>query len=199
MVYVFFCMNGELGPLRDYPSPTTREGWVPIARHLAVDISHLAKTLADYPGAVVVIGNGWPLYYDLKCIREVCGELGTRIVNAVNTFGGAREEAVLDFMENRTESFVILASSEFEFSDLTASRRVNINPEVGFDEAARRALAKQLHEFGELATCPLSDDEALRATVGAYALRRARRFISPMRARDDMQFQLRLRSLAGQN
>jgi hypothetical protein len=100
-------------------------------------------------------------------------------------------------MENRTESFVILASSEFEFSDLTSSRRVNINSEVGFDEAARRALAKQLREFGELATRPLSYDEMLRATVGTYALRRARRFISPMRARNDMQFQRRLRSLVG--
>jgi hypothetical protein len=199
VIYVFFCMSGELGPLRDYPSPTTREGWVPTARQLAVDISHLADALADYPGAVVVVGNGWPLYYDLKCIREVCGELGTRIVNALNTFGGTREQAVLDFMENRIESFVILASSEFEFSDLTSSRRVNTNPEVGLDEASRRALVKELHEFGEHATRPLSDDDMLRATVGTYALRRARRFISPMRARDDTQFQRRLRSLVGEN
>lgn len=199
MVYVFFCVSGALGPLRDYPSPTTREGWVPAARHLAVDISHLAETLVDYPGAVVVVGNGWPLYYDLKCIREVCGELGTRVVNALNTFGGTREQAVLDFMENRIESFVILASSEFEFSDITASQCVNINSEVGFDEAARRVLAKRLREFGEHATRPLSDDDMLRATVGTYALRRARRFISPMRARDDVQFQRRLRSLVGNN
>ncbi|SDC46682.1 hypothetical protein [Paraburkholderia lycopersici] len=198
MVYVFFCMNGELGPLRDYPSPTTREGCVPAKRHLAVDVSQLAETLAGYPGAVVVIGNSWPLYYDVKRMREACGELGMRIVNAVNTFGGTREQAVLDFMENRTESFVILASAEFEFSDLTSSRRVNVNPEAGIDEAVRRVLVKQLREFGALATRPVSDDEMLRATVAGHALRRAKRFISQMRARNDMQFQRRLRSLVGQ-
>lgn len=199
MVYVFFCVNGDLGQLRDYPSPTTREGWVPTSRDLAADVSRLEETLADYPGAVVVAGNSWPIYYDLKHLRDACGELGPRIVNAVNTFGGTREEAVLDFMENRADSFVILASSEFEFSDVTSSRRVDINPKVGFDKIARRDLVEQLREFGAFATRPVSDDEMLQATVSGHALRRAKRFILPMRARSDMRFQRKLRSLVGLN
>ncbi|MEX3967219.1 hypothetical protein AB4Y42_34175 [Paraburkholderia sp. EG286B] len=199
MVYVFFCVSGAIGPLNlDFSLPK-REGAMANMRRLESDVLLLAETLLNYSGVVIVVGNAWPFHYSLDSLRQAFATLGQRVVNFVNTLSDTQEEAILDFMKNRSDSFVILASSEFEFSDITSSRRVSINPEVGFDEAARRALAKQLQEFGELATRPLSDDEMLRATVGAYALRRARQLISPMRARNDRQFQRRLRSLVGEN
>jgi hypothetical protein len=197
VVYVFFCVGGVHGALLDKPSPMTRDEWVPTARSLTADISKLAETLGEYPGAVVVVGNAWPLYYDLSCIREVCGELGRRVVNVVSTLGHTLEEAVLDFMESRSEQFVILSSTEFEFSDLTAAQRVNIDTNIGFDEMARIALVKQLQEFGQEGKRSLTEDDLLRAIIGGHALRRARRLISQIRAAEDLLFQRTLRSLVG--
>ncbi|APA84081.2 hypothetical protein BJG93_00675 [Paraburkholderia sprentiae WSM5005] len=125
MVYIFFCVSGALGPLNLNTTVPHRHGAKASVRPLDRDVALLTKTLRAYPGTVVVAGNSWPFYYDLESMRQAFSELGPRVVNAVNTLADKQEEAVLDFMSNRTEPFVVLASPEFEFSgaDQIAARR----------------------------------------------------------------------------
>ncbi|CAE6767933.1 hypothetical protein R70006_03807 [Paraburkholderia domus] len=192
MVFVFFCVSGVVGPMSRHPSLTTREYAPEATRPLDRDVQLLGKALSPYPGAVIVVGNDWPLYYDLKNLREVGHGFGCRVVNVINTIGSTKERAVFDFMENREEPFVILASRDFEFTHRTALSRINVEPERGFDENACVALELHLNGFGAYARDPLSDDEILRATVGIHALRKARDFKSPLRANEDVAFQRHL-------
>lgn len=197
MVYIFFCVSGALGPLNVNITVPHRHGVKASVRPLDRDVALLTRTLCAYPGAVVVAGNSWPFYYDLESIRQAFSELGPRVVNAVKTLADKQEEAVLDFMSNRTEPFVVLASPEFEFSDLTKSRRVDVDTRFGFDEAARSALLAQLRDIEEPAIRPLSYDDMLRATVTGHVLRRAKQMLSRMHAREDTLFQTSLRALVG--
>lgn len=183
MVFVFFCVSGTLGPVRRHPSLTTREGEPEAIRSLEADTLLLEKTLSAYPGAVIVVANDWPFYYDLENLRLACREFGRHVVNVVKTLGGTKEEAVLDFMSNRPEPFVVLASPDFEFTQLTASRRIDVDRERGFDEAACATLSAHLHSLGDHSLSPLTDDDMLRAKVSRYATRRFRSYISNIRAK----------------
>lgn len=195
MVYVFFCVSGALGTLNLNLSVSKRHGAEANVRLLDRDVALLTKTLRAFAGVVVVAGNSWPFYYDLESIRQAFSELGSRVVNVVKTLADKQEEAVLDFMSNRSEPFIVLASPEFEFSALTESRRVDIDTRFGFDEAACSALLAQLRAVGEPAIRALSYDDMLRATVSGYALRRAKRMLSCTHAREDVQFQHSLRTI----
>ncbi|MFM0091778.1 hypothetical protein PQR46_33315 [Paraburkholderia sediminicola] len=195
MVLVFFCVSGVLGSMRKHPSLTTREGEPKASRSLGADMALLAEALAAHPGAVVVIGNDWPFYYDISTLRAACGESGRHIVNVVRTLGDTKELALLDFMSSRAEPFVVIASPDFEFTELTASRRIDVNRQHGFDDEAHARLIEHLHTLGEHASNPLSDDDMLRATVGSRDLRRAQKYISPIRAGNDAAFQSSLRLL----
>lgn len=197
MVFVFFCVSGVLGPMRRHPSLTTRESEPEVSRSLEADMALVARALNAYPGAVVVIGNDWPFYHDVSTLRAACGELGRRIVNVVRTLGGTKEAAVLDFMSGRAEPFVVIASVDFEFTELTASRRIDVSLEHGFDDEARACLIERLHTLGQHASNPLSDDDMLRATVGSRDLRRAQKYISSVRAGGDVSFQRKLRFFLG--
>jgi hypothetical protein len=198
MVYVFFCVSGALGTLNLNLSVSKRHGDEAGVRLLDRDVALLTKTLRAFAGVVVVAGNSWPFYYDLESIRQAFSELGARVVNVVKTLADKQEEAVLDFMSNRSEPFIALASSEFEFSALTEPRRVDIDTRIGFDEAACSALLAQLRAIGEPAIRPLSYDEMLRATVSGHDLRRAKRMFSRMHASEDVQLQERLRGIIGE-
>lgn len=192
MVFIFFCVSGVLGPMSRHPSLTTRENAPEATRPLERDVQLLGKALSLYPGAVVVVGNDWPLYYDVKTLRQANSGFGRRVFNVLNTIGSTKEQAVFDFMANRDEPFVILASEDFEFTQRTASSRIDVDRERGFDETARAALELRLNGFGGYASDPLSNDDILRATVGIHALRKARDFKSPLRANEDVAFQRHL-------
>lgn len=198
MVFVFFCVSGTLGPMRRHPSLTTREDEPEAIRSLESDALLLAKTLSAYPGAVVVIANDWPFYYDRENVRLACLEFGCRVVNVVKTLGGSKEAAVLDFMLTRPEPFVVVVSPDFEFTQLTASRRIDVDRERGFDEAACAALSAHLHSLGDHSLSPLSDDDMLRATVSRYATRRVRNYISNIRTGEDFESQRNLHLLASE-
>ncbi|MGF6635369.1 hypothetical protein [Paraburkholderia sp. MM6662-R1] len=198
MVYVFFCVSGALGPLNLNFTVPQRHGRTAKMRRLEVDVSHLTEFLRDFPGVVVVAGNAWPFHHSLDSLRQAFAALGQRIVNFVSTLSDRQEEGIFDFMSNRSEAFVILASKESEFSELTDSQRVDIDIERGFDHAARSALLAQLREIGEPAIRPLSYDDMLRATVSGHALRRAKRMLSRMHASEDVQFQRSLRTIVGE-
>lgn len=197
MVFVFFCVSGVLPPMCRHPSLTTREGAPRMARGLESDALLLARTLDPYPGAVIVVANDWPFYFDLKVLRT-SREFGRRIVNVVRTLGSTKEAGVLDFMAGRAEPFVVISSSDFEFSDLTNSKRIDVDPVRGFDQEACVVLNEYLSELGEHASSPLSENDMLRATVGNRDLRRALDFMSRIRANDDAAFQRKLRSLIGE-
>ncbi|WP_454808390.1 hypothetical protein [Paraburkholderia fungorum] len=197
MVFVFFCIGGVLGPMHPHASLTTRENVPEATRSLEADVSLLGRTLDAFPGVVVVVGNDWPFYYDIGLLRRECREFGRRVVNVVKTLGGSKEQAVLDFMYGRAEPFIVIASPDFEFTELTASRRIDVDLEHGFDDEARAGLLEHLNTLGAYASNPLSEDDMLRATVGSRDLRRARKYISPIRASGDVAFQHKLRSLIG--
>lgn len=198
MVYVFFCVSGALGPLNLNFTVPKRNGAMANLRPLVADVSLLTEVLRDYPGAVIIAGNAWPFHYSLDSLRHAFSALGQRVVNFVSTLSDTQEEAIFDFMSNRAEPYVILASRESEFSELTDSRRVDVDMERGFDQAARAALLAQLRAIGEPAIRALSYDDMLRATVSGHALRRAKRMLSRMHAREDIQFQYRLRTIVGE-
>ena len=198
MVYVFFCVSGALGPLNLNFSVPKRHSETAVMRRLEPDILLLTETLRDYPGAVVVAGNAWPFHYSLDSLRDAFSTLGRRVANFVSTLADRQEEAIFDFMSDRTEPYVVLASTEAEFSKLTDSRRVDIDIERGFDQDARSALLAQLRAIGEPAIRPLSYDDMLRATVSGHALRRAKRTFSRMHAGEDIRFQNRLRTIVGE-
>jgi len=196
MVFVFFCVGGVLPPMCRHPSLTMREGAPQATRTLEADALLLARTLAPYPGAVIVIANDWPYHYDLESLRS-SAEFGRSIVNVARTLGSTKESAVLDFMSGRAEPFIVIASPHFEFTDLTDSSRIDVGLEQGFDEEARVSLLEHLNMLGEHATKQLSDDDMLRAVVASRDLRRARKYISLIRASDDAAFQHKLRSFIG--
>lgn len=195
MVYIFFCVSGVLGLIEHHPSLTTREGEPKASRPLEADTSLIAGVLDAYPGGVVVIANDWPFYYDLASLREAGGEFERRIVNVVRTLSGSKEEAILDFMAGRAEPFVVIASPDFEFTEQTASVRIDIDHKSGFHDAARASLLLRLHALGDHASNPLSEDDLLRATVSSRDLRRAQKLFSPLRAGSDAAFQHKLRLL----
>lgn len=198
MVFVFFCISGVWGPMRRHPSVTTRETEPEAVRSLEADTILMAKTLRAYPGAVVVVGNDWPFYYDLASLRSASNPFGGRIINVVRTLGGTKEAAVLGFMSGRTEPFVVVASKDFEFTDLTNGQRIDVGLEQGFNEQARASLLKHLSQLGTQATNPLSEDDVLRATVDSRDLRRAHKYLPLLRASGDAEFQRKLRSLIGE-
>jgi hypothetical protein len=195
MVFIFFSLSGALGPMVHHPSLTTREGKPGASRLLEADTSRIAEVLDAYPGAVVVIANDWPFYYDLAKLREAGREFERRIVNVVRTVGGSKEDAILDFMACRAEPFIVLASRDFEFTERTASVRVDIDDNNGFDDAARENLLHHLRPLGLHASNPLSEDDALRATVSNRELQRAQKLFHPIRAGNDSAFQGALRLL----
>ncbi|WP_156126776.1 hypothetical protein [Burkholderia sp. 9120] len=197
MVFVFFCVGGVLPPMRRHPSLATRDGAPQATRTLETDALLLARTLESYSGAVIVIANDWPFYYDLEELRS-SREFGRRIVNVVRTLGSTKESAVLDFMSGRAEPFIVIASPDFEFTYLTETRRIDVGIEQGFDEEAQVSLLEHLRLLGEQATNPLTEDDMLRATVGSRDLKRARKYISPIRAGDDVAFQRKLRYLVSE-
>lgn len=167
-------------------------------RRLESDVSLLTETLCDYPGVAIVVGNAWPFHYSLDSLRQAFSTLGRRVTNFVSTMAYRQEEAILDFMNGRTEPYVVVASTESEFSKLTNARRVDVDMHLGFNDSAQSALVGQLRAIGEPAIRELAFDDMLRATVSGHALRRASRMLSLVHATDDVEFQWRLRSILGE-
>ena len=194
MVFVFFCVGGVLPPMCRHPSLTMREGASEATRGLEADARLLARTLAPYPGVVIVVANDWPFYYDLDELRSSL-EFGRRIVNVVRTLGSTKEAGVLDFMSGRAEPFIVIESPDFEFTELTDSSRIDVDPKQGFDKKARARLLEHLSTLGDHASNPISEEDMLRATVGSRDLRRAQKYIAPIRAGEDVSFQRKLRFL----
>lgn len=168
MVLLFFCVSGVLGAMRQHPSITTRDHEPVSTRSLEADVRLLAQTIEPFPGALVVIANDWPLFYDLKFVRQNCHELGQRIVGAVRMVGDSKESSVLQYMVRRPYRFAVVASKDFEFGEATAPNRIDVNPEVGFDLHVSAQLHILLSECGEDATRPVSDDDVLRV-AGPFA------------------------------
>ncbi|WP_051481605.1 hypothetical protein [Paraburkholderia nodosa] len=198
MVYLFFCVSGALGPLNLNFSVPKRKGAMANMRRLEPDVYFLTETLGDYPGVVIVVGNAWPFHYSLDSLRQAFSTLGRRVTNFVSTLADRQEEAILDFMKSRTEPYVVVASKEAEFSELTDARRVDVDMQLGFNESAQSALVAHLRAIGEPAIRELAFDDMLRATVSGHALRRASRMLSLVHAMDDVEFQWRLRSILGE-
>ncbi|WP_438326965.1 hypothetical protein [Burkholderia pseudomallei] len=168
MVLLFFCVSGVLGAMRQHPSITTRDNEPVTTRSLEADARLLAQTIEPYPGALVVVANDWPLFYDLKFLRQHCHELGQRIVGAVRMVGDSKESSVLEYMVRRPYPFVVVASEDFEFGEATAANRIDVNPAVGFDLQVAGRLHILLNECGEDATRPVSDEDVLQV-AGQFA------------------------------
>ncbi|WP_322024356.1 hypothetical protein [Burkholderia sp. BCC1977] len=183
MVLIFFCVSGVLGAIDRHPSITTREDAPKATRSLESDARLFAKAIAPFPGAVVVIANDWPLLYDLEFLRQECASFGQRIVNSVRVLGGAKEDSILTFMSSRSEPYAVVASSDFEFSEVTAGRRVNVDLQAGFDEVAADRLRVLLEEHGEAAQRPASADDIMRATAGNPWMRRVQSYLAHGRQR----------------
>lgn len=178
MILLFFCISGVLGKIDRHPSITTRENEPEATRSLESDARLFAQAIAPFPGAVVVIANDWPLVYRLEFLRHECVPFGQRIVNSVRIFGGTKEDAVLAFMASRSEPYAVVASSDFEFSDVTAKNRVPVGLDAGFDDDAVDRLRRILEGYGEEAKRPLSADEALSATINNPMLRRMQKYVT---------------------
>lgn len=181
MVLIFFCVSGVLGAIDRHPSITTRENEPEATRSLEADARLFAKTIERYPGAVVVIANDWPLLYDLDFLRQECAPFAQRIVNAVRVLGGTKEEAILGFLSSRSVEYVVVTSPDFEFSGLTAGRRLNVGAEAGFDEQAADRLRTLLEECGDVARSPVSTDDIMRATAGNPWVRRMQTYLAHSR------------------
>lgn len=194
MVFIFFCVSGVLGSMSRHPSLTTREAEPQATRPLATDTSLIAATLTGYPGAVVVIANDWPFFYDLNSLREAGREFERRIVNVVRTLSDSKESAVLDFMNGRAEPFIVIASQDFEFTEKTAGKCIHIDDKHGFNDVAHGRLQEQLRAFGERALRPLSEDEIMRASISTRDLRRAQKLFLPTCSSNDRTFRRELRS-----
>ncbi|MGF6634157.1 hypothetical protein OKW38_002841 [Paraburkholderia sp. MM5496-R1] len=166
-------------------------------RSLEPDVLLLTETVRDYPGVVIVAGNAWPFHYSLDSLRQAFSILGRRVTNFVSTLADRQEEAIFDFMKDRAEPYVVIASKETEFSEPTDFQRVDFDMQLGFNESAQSALVSHLRAIGEPAIRELSYDDMLRATVSGHALRRARRMFSLMHAREDTLFQQSLHALVG--
>ncbi|HDR9008690.1 TPA: hypothetical protein QDB08_001635 [Burkholderia vietnamiensis] len=183
MVLLFFCVSGVLGAIDRHPSITTRENEPETTRSLEADARLVAQTIEPFPGAFVVVANDWPLLHDLEFLRRECAPLAQRIVNSVRILGGTKEDSILTFMSSRSAEYVVVASSDFEFSDVTADKRVNVGLEAGFDEEAADRLRVLLEECGEAATHPVSADDVMRATAGNPLMHRLQSYLAHRRQR----------------
>lgn len=188
MVLLFFCVSGVLGAIDRHPSITTRENEPEATRSLESDARLFARAIAPFPGVVVVIANDWPLLYDLEFLRHECAPFGQRIVNSVRVFGGPKEEQIFTFMASRSAEYVVVASMDFEFSEVTAARRVNVGVDAGFDEDAADRMRVLLEECGEAATRPVSNDEVMRATVGNPWMQRVQSYLAHSRQQNFRTF-----------
>ncbi|MCW0131861.1 HAD domain-containing protein [Burkholderia pseudomallei] len=178
MVLVFFCVSGVLGAIGRHPSITTRDDEPEATRALESDARMFAQTIEPFPGALVVIANDWPLLYDIKFLRQECAPFGHRIVNSVRVLGGTKEESILAFMTSRSEPYIVVTSSDFEFSEVTAGRRVNVALQAGFDEEAADNLRALLEEYGDAAQRHVSTDDVMRATIGNPWMRRVQSYLA---------------------
>jgi hypothetical protein len=160
-------------------------------------MSALAAALERFPGAVLVVGNDWPLLYDIETVRATCSTLGRRIVNGLNVLSDTKEQAVLDFMSTRPEPYLVIASSGFEFSEITSSKRINVEGSTGFDSAAQTVLVSRLQEIGYLALRRVTSAEMLDAMSSSRHLARARQYAAALYAAQDEKFQVALQSLLG--
>ncbi|WP_442808839.1 hypothetical protein [Trinickia soli] len=183
MVLLFFCVSGVLGAIDRHPSITTRENEPEATRSLESDARLFAQAIEPFPGALVVIANDWPLLYDLEFLRQEFALFGPRIVNSVKILGGTKEEQLLTFMAARSAPYVVVASSDFEFSEVTAGRRVNVNLEVGFDEEASGRLRELLEEYGEAAQRPALAHDIMTATAGNPWMQRVQSYLAHGRQR----------------
>jgi hypothetical protein len=174
---------------------TTREDASSATRLLDADALLLARAIDSFPGAVIVVGNDWPLFYEIELIRQGCSSFGRRIVNTLRTSCDTKEEAVLEFMASRTEPYLVIASPDFEFTQLTASRRIDIDEAVGFENMACLTLVAHLKTLGAPAVRPVTSEEMLRATSSSRLLERAGRYVAELRAAHDQQFQRTLKPL----
>lgn len=178
MVLLFFCVSGVLGAIDRHPSITTRENEPAATCSLESDARLFAQTIEPFPGALVVIANDWPLLYDLKFLKQECTPFGARIVNSVRVLGGTKEDAIQKFMSSRSAEYVVVASADFEFSAVTAGRRVNVSANAGFDDEAADRLRVLLEECGEAATRPVSNDDVMKATVGNPWMQRVQSYLA---------------------
>lgn len=183
MVFVFFSVSGVLGAIDRHPSITTRENEPAATRSLESDVRLFAQTIEPFPGALVVIANDWPLLYDREFLRQECALLGPRIVNSVRILGGTKEESILTFMTSRSEPYIVVTSSDFEFSAETAGRRIDVSVDAGFDEEAADRLYALLEECGEAARMPVSTDDVMTATTGNPWMRRVQSYLAQSRQR----------------
>ncbi|MFM0126745.1 HAD domain-containing protein [Paraburkholderia sediminicola] len=195
MVIVFFCISGVLGAIRRHPSITTRDIEAEATRSLDTDSRLFAKAIEPFPGAVVVVANDWPLIFDLNLLRQECVPFGHRIVNSVKLIGGTKGDSILTFMASRSEPYVVVASSDFEFSEETAEKRVNVGSETGFDDDAADRLRAILGGYGEEASRPLSADEVLRATVNNPMLRRMQSYVTASQVANESNAERRLATM----
>ncbi|RQG99138.1 hypothetical protein [Paraburkholderia dinghuensis] len=195
MVYVFFCVSGALGALEPHSPSMQHDGEVEVSRSLCRDVLLLERILNGYRGVVIVIGNALRFHYDLEAMRRASGQLGRRVVNITDIFCTTEELAVLDFMSTRSDPYVILASLDLVFSEHTVAHRVDLDAERGFDVETLAEFEMHLQAHGAHATRPPSDEEMLIATVGSDALRRAKSFVSRVRAPEESNYQRALRSL----
>ncbi|MBH9670886.1 hypothetical protein ACMZ49_20430 [Alcaligenes phenolicus] len=181
MVLIFFCVSGVLGAIDRHPSITTREDAPKATRSLESDARLFAKAIAPFAGAVVVIANDWPLLYDLEFLRHECAPFGQRIVNSVRVLGGTKEESILKFMSSWSLPYVVVTSSDFAFSEVTAARRVDVGVDSGFDDVAADRLRTLLEAYGDAATSPTSTDDVMRATSGNPWVRRMQTYLTHSR------------------
>lgn len=196
MVIVFFCISGVLGAIPRHPSITTRDTEAEATRCLDADARLFAKAIEPFPGVAVVVANDWPLIHGLNFLRQECAPFGYRIVNSVKLVGGTKEDSILTFMSSRSEPYVVVTSSDFEFSEVTVGNRVNVGLEAGFDEEAAERLQALLEEFGEAARKPVSHDDVMRATVGNPWMRRVQSYLAPAQASSNLSAQCRLAAMS---
>ncbi|WP_185219140.1 hypothetical protein [Paraburkholderia dinghuensis] len=181
MVLIFFCVSGVLGAIGRHPSITTREGAPAATRSLESDVRLFAETIESFPGALVAVGNDWPLVHNLPFLREACASFRHRIVNSVRLVSETKEESILAFMEPRCEPYAVVTSPDFEFSDVTAGMRVDVGFETGFNEKAADRLRTLLEGFGEAAKRPASGEEVLSATVNNPLVQRLQGHLAQLR------------------
>ncbi|MGS1073542.1 hypothetical protein [Burkholderia glumae] len=118
------------------------------------------------------------MFHDLEFLRKECASFGPRIVNSVRILGGTKEDSILTFMSSRPAEYVVVASSDFEFSDVTAGRRVNVRSDAGFDGKAADRLRVLLEEYGEAAQNPVTTDDVTRATAGNPWMQRVQSYLA---------------------
>ncbi|WP_260436178.1 hypothetical protein [Burkholderia sp. Bp9143] len=188
MVLIFFCVSGVLGAIDRHPSITTRENEPAARRSLESDARLFTRTIEPFPGALVVIANDWPLLYDPEFVRHECAPFAQRIVNSVRVLGGTKEDAILTFMGSRSVEYVVVASTDFEFSEETARRRIDVSVDAGFDDEAADRLRVLLEEYGDAARSPASTDDVMRATSGNPWMRRVQSYLAHSRQRNFRMF-----------